>query len=396
MLSVKNSSHNDSPREPFNVLCLYPAEMSNSRDENAPVFSSIHHRGAKIVFIAVKSLWRGKGKLPDYEDMGGIQIHRLYRNLKETFLFPRRKLKKALQIAGDLNPKLIFCVQELNMRLALLLQKYLKVPIVLRLEDAGSIFYGVSESQILRMRCAMGLLGMPSGSAPTFWSWLCEKSEALITCHPRDKQLLHLLSQHGKPVFYVPWPCHIPNDFKIPSTKHKHRGIYVGSLRTFKNTQEFKRTLPKILENTYTKEFIVVGTGPHASIIKNLQKKFGEAIKYIPQISKNELLTLISSSYYAYTPVKTGGWGFIGDCWGTRTPIVMTHNDGYVGDGSNALVAQNEDDLIRKINRLYEDPKLYENLQENGYQEYEKRTPSAVAERLYCVFVKALNGNSKN
>jgi len=397
MLSLKNFSRNRLPRESFNVLCLYPAELSNIRDENAPVFIEVHKMKAKLAFIAVRSSWRGKGKLQDYENMEGIRIHRLYRNLKETFLFPQRKLKKALKIAKDLNPDLIFCVNELNMRLALLLQKYLKVPIVLRVEDAGSIFSGVSESQLLRVRCAMGLLGMPSGGAPTFWSWLCEKAEALITCHPRDERLLDLLSKAGKPAFYVPWPCHIPSDFEIPSTRYKYRGIYVGSLRPFKNTQEFEKTLPKILENTYTKEFIVTGgTGPHASIIEKLQKKFRRAIKYIPQIPKNKLLALISSSYYAYTPVRTGGWGFIGDCWGLRTPIVMTHNDGYVADGSNALVAQNEDDLIRNINRLYDDRKLYEILQKNGYREYEKRAPSVVGDRLYSIFVKTLERRRKN
>jgi len=399
LLRVKDLSFNDSPQKYINVLCLYPSAMMKSRDETAFTLIRMREIGARLAVIAVRFLVsRGTGKLLNYEEMNGIPVHRLYNNLKETFLFPQKRLKRILRITEDLNPDLIFCVNELNMRLALLLKKYLKIPIVLRLEDAGSIFFDESYrtyrfTSRLKMKYAMRLLGIPS-EGPRFWSWLCEKADALITCHPRDKPLLDLLSKHGKPVFYVPYPCHIPSDFETPLTRYKYRGIYAGSLQPVKNTQEFERTLPAILENTYTKEFVVVGPGPHASIIKKLQEKFGKAIRYIPQMPKNELLALISSSYYAYTPVKWGvggGWGFIGDCWGTRTPIVMTHNDGYVVDGSNALVAQSEDGLVRNINRLYEDPKLYKNLQENGYQEYERRKADAIGDELYSIFIRTLD-----
>ena len=51
-----------------------------------------------------------------------------------------------------------------------------------------------------------------------------------------------------------------------------------------------------------------------------------QRLKYIPALPRCEILKLIVQSYYAFTPVKEGGWGFLGDCWGTRTPLLMLNN----------------------------------------------------------------------
>lgn len=360
--------------------------MTKQRNDNAFMLIELQDKDVKLTIITSKSLGlKGVGQLSSYENMDGIPVYRLYRNPLDIFLFPHRKLKEILQVAKRLKPDLIFCSQELNMRLALILKRYFDVPILLLVEDAGRILSGEEHESLVR-KCMTSLLGIPTG--PKFWSWLCKKASALITCHPRDRQALDLLSQYGKPVFYLPWPTHIPNDFKYPPSRKTNRAIYVGSLYPFKNTQEFESTLPRILRETYTEQFIVVGPGPHAKIIKNLQKKTHGAIKYIQQLPRAEALHLIASSHYAYTPVIRGGWGFIGDCWNMKTPVVMTHNDSYVTDNVNALVAENENALIQNINRLYEEPALFRKLQRNGHQESERRKTELVSNELYTIFTK--------
>ena len=362
--------------------------MSKQVNDNAHMLIRLHDKGVKLAIVACKSMGlKGDGNLPPHDNMDGIQIHRLYENSQDMFLFPGKKLNKILEIAKDLKPDLILCDQELNMRLALLVQKYLKKPIVLLLEDAGKIFSGELHNSP-KIKSAMFFFGIPSG--PKFWSWLCEKADALITCSPRDQQILGLLSKHNKPVFYLPWPSYIPSNFECASTRENGRGIYIGSLYPFKNTQEFEKTLPLILEKTKTQQFVVVGPGPHAPLIKKLEHRYGEAIHYVNHLPRTEALRLISNSYYAYSPVKIGGWGFIGDCWSMRTPIVMTHNDNYVINSVNALVAKDENDLVSNINRLYDDVELYRNLQTNGFEEYEKRKADVVGDKLYNILTKVL------
>jgi len=362
--------------------------MSKQVNDNAYMLIRLHEIGVNLSIIACKDLGlKGKGNLPEYENMNGIEIFRLYENSQDMFLFPGKKLNRILEIAKKLKPDLILCDQELNMRLALLIQKTLKKPIVLIVEDAGRIYSGESYNS-RKMKSVMSLFGMSHGSK--FWSWLCEKADLLITCSPRDQQILGILTKHNKPVFYLPWPSYVPNDFESSPTREKGRGVYIGSLYPFKNTQEFEKTLPLVLEKTKTQQFIVVGPGPHASMIKELEQRYGDAIRYVDHLPRSEALRLISSSYYAYSPVKIGGWGFIGDCWSMNTPLVMTHNDDYVNNGVNALVAKDENDLVVNINRLYGDTKLYQNLQANGYAEFEKRKADVVGNQFYSILTKAL------
>jgi glycosyltransferase involved in cell wall biosynthesis len=359
--------------------------MSKGVNDNSAMLTRLRDLGACPVVITSMPLGlKGYGRLSRYENMDGVPVHRIYESFEEMYIFPQKHLADVLNIAKSLNPDLIFCSQELNMRLALLIKKYFNKPIVLLVEDAGRIYSGESNNR-LKDRFLMSIFGLPSGRE-NYWRWLCEKADILISCHPRDKRILNILS-NGKPIHYLPWPSYIPSDFKPSERREKSRGVYVGSLFPFKNAREFQWSLPLILEQTKVRQFVVIGPGPQAKIITKLKEKYGDRILYYPQISRNAALKIISSSFFAYTPVKVGGWGFIGDCWSMRTPIVMTHNDDYVLDNVNALVSHNDyHDVVENINRLYSDTELYTRLQSNGYQEYLKRTAEVVGDQLYTIF----------
>jgi hypothetical protein len=120
-------------------------------------------------------------------------------------------------------------------------------------------------------------------------------------------------------------------------------------------------------------------------MVRHLHETTSGSVKYIQELPRVEALRLIASSYYAYTPVARGGWGFIGDCWSVRTPITMTHNDNYVTNEVNAMVAEDYDSLIQNINRLYDEPELYKRLQTKGNEESEIRSAELVGDKLYQI-----------
>jgi glycosyltransferase involved in cell wall biosynthesis len=369
----------------MNVISIYPG-LVKEKNDNAFSLLRLQERGVKLSMIAGKSMGlKGKGQLSTHENMDGISIHRLYKDLWEMLISPKKHFYEILELTKD-KPDLIFCCQEFNMRLALMLQKHYDVPIVLQVEDAGRIYWGNAYS--FKFNSLLRVIGIPSGRK--FWPWLCNKASDIITCHPRDQQITNELSQFGTEVHYVPWPTSIPADFKSLPGKNKNRGVYVGSLYPFKNTQEFEWSVPRILKETPTKEFIIVGPGSHAKLVKNLEKSTNGLVRYIPELPRTEALQLISSSYYAYTPVKKGGWGFIGDCWTMGTPLAMSYNDCYVADSENALVANESHDLIENINRFYNDLELYKKLTKQGYLESEARSSKMVGDALYNVFSKAI------
>ena len=167
----------------MNVIAIYPG-MAKEKNDNAFTLLRLQERGVKLSMIASKSLGlKGKGQLASYENMDGISIHRLYRNLWEMLFFPNKHFQQVLELAKDLKPDLIFCVQEFNMRIALMLQKHFDVPIVLQVEDAGRIYWG--EAYSFKFNALLRAIRLPSGRK--FWPWLCGKASVVITCHPRDQ-----------------------------------------------------------------------------------------------------------------------------------------------------------------------------------------------------------------
>ncbi len=373
------------------ILALYPG-LAKAKNDVAQMLIELSNRNVGVSVIAARPLTqKGKGMLPPYEDMSGVSIHRIFNRNIELLAFPQAKLKQCLRLAAELKPDLIFCSQELNMRLALQLQKFIKVPIVLLVEDAGRLRSGETY-KLFRRKIVLASIGFPIGSK--LWTWCCKNASTIITCHPRDRNNLDNLSQFNKPIYYLPWPTYLPPDFQAPSEKKKYRGIFVGSLKPEKNTQEFETTLPRIIKETCTKEFIVIGPGPHAKLIQKLQKDSHGAVKHFYGVARNEALRMIAESHYAYTPVAFGGWGFIGDCWSVKTPLITSHSDNYVTNNVNALVSKDYDSLISNINRLYDSKECYETLTYNGFEESTRRTAKAVANELCNIFQRTIDDKS--
>lgn len=367
--------------------------MSKTLCDDYFIYAILHKKGSKLALITGKSSGARAGgiRLPSYEEEDGVPIHRVYNNPQEMFMLPRRRLKNVLKIATELNPDLIYCHSADNVPLALLLRKYFKIPIVLHVEIAGAIptqkFVGSWKMRTLRL-----LLRLPT-KGPAHWSWLCKNTDAIITSNPPDQRILASLSRYGAQVYYLPWPANIPVGCQLQQNRNKERGIFAGLLVPFKNTQEFEWVLPLILQKTPIKEFIIIGIGSHSAIINKLKLQFGDAIRYIPKLPRCEVIRLISGSYFAFTPVQKGGWGFIGDCWAVETPLLMFNNI-FLSKELDPCVAKTGEDLVQKINQLYEDPPFYRKLQSIGNDEYKKRTTEAVTDKLYDIFSKTLKNFS--
>lgn len=376
------------------VLCIFPG-MTKTYCDNAYLLEYLANKGNQLYLVAGRSLaLKGRGPLPPEEDMNGILILRLYRNLLHAFLFPYGQLAALLRITRQLRPDLIFCSQEMNMRIAILIHRFYRVPIVLQVEDAGRIASGELYSS-LKSRVAFAAAGLPSGR--NYWRWLVKRAQCVITLHPRDQGKLSELGSRDTPCYFVPWCSQIPSDYHA-RPKVAGRAIYCGSLHDFKNTQEFEVTIPMLLDQARTEEFVIVGGGAsrHVELVRRLEKKYRERIRFVPGgLPRSKVLELISSSDYGYTPVRRGGWGFILDCWAVGTPLVMTHNDGYVTPMSNALVSNSISDLPSTVELLYTDNMLCQKLRQKGFESYREHSPEEVGSRVLSIFEETLRGSLK-
>jgi len=376
------------------VLCIFPA-MSKTYNDNAYLLEYLGNNGNQMCVVAGRAIGlKGRGMLAAEENMNGVLILRLYRNLMHAFFFPYSHLAALLRITRQFKPDLLYCCQEMDMRIASLIRRFYRVPIVLQVEDAGRIASGESNSS-LKYRVAFAAVGLPSGR--NYWKWLVKRAQCIITHHPRDQGKLSELGSRDTPCYFVPWCSQIPSDYHA-RPKVAGRGIYCGSLYDFKNTLEFEVTIPMLLDQTRTKEFVIVGGGAprHVALVRRLQKKYRERIRFEPNgLPRSKALELISSSDYGYTPARKGGWGFILDCWAVGTPLVMTHNDGYVTPMSNALVSNSISDLPSTVELLYTDNMLRQELRQKGFESFREHSPEEVGPRILSIFEETLRRSLK-
>lgn len=373
----------------LNILVLIPG-ISKEHNDNASLFVHLAKNDNKICVIAGRSLaLKGSGYLPEREEWDGVQIYRPYRDLYDAFRFPG-KLISLTNVIREFRPHVIFCMQEMNMRSAIIARKLLgkSIPVVLLVEDAGRIASGEYYASLKARMALIAMLRVTKGHG--FWNWLQGHTDAIITCQPNDVVNLNRLTRQVKVVF-LPWCSELPSEFS-PSQEKVRRGIYVGSLHPKKNTAEFKQTIPEILENSPTDEFVVIGRGQDARIIEELRERFEDRLVHIPGVTRLDALRLISSSSYGYSPAKPpiGAWGFTLDCWGVGTPLIVTHYDGYVEPMRNAILSS-PPDVSDAVNGLLSNSELSRRLVMNGLETYRGHSPKIVATALNQIFQQVVS-----
>lgn len=345
------------------VLCIYPG-MDIKVNDNAHALLYLKNAGVDVAVICSRMCsLKSAEKRSKFEEMQGIPIHRIYEDFPEQSSFPVKRYDQVCRVARRFQPDVIFCSVQSNMFIANKLKADLGVPVVLLVE------YAHDPTKLLRRRWYLGLKPLARPVVNVYWRWLSKNAQAIITSFIGDKPYLQHLSRYGAPVYYVPWCNHIPEGISAgDDEKNRERGIYIGSLSRRKNTQEFAETIPRILERTPVREFVVVGPGSGVEVVQRLKDRYGERIKYTPSVPRIEALELIGNSFFSYTPVRDGGWGFIGDSWGVGTPLIVTHNEYGFRDRVDSLVVDRIGNIDLFVNELYRDPQLYGRIREGGRQ----------------------------
>ena len=374
------------------LLGIYPG-MSR-RAEMLYALQALKEFDVETIVIAGRSGGRHRtGYSPYYEDYSSLKVFRLYKNRKEMFFAPWLHYNEALSLARDFSPDIILTSQQTTARLAVNLADELEVPIVPWIESSAYEF--ATGKSDLKRRIPFNLLLSLAGMPPTriaWWNWIISKSSAIITCNPQDKPYLRYLRRYGKTIHYIPWPIGLDMDYasKLRASAKKKQGIYAGSLLSAKNVQEFEKTIPQIFKETPTERFLFIGHGPEEKTVMRLHQRFGNRILHARDMPKKEVAKLIASSWYACTPTgRYGSWQFIDDCWALGTPVIKT-DTGYVTHGHDGLVVP-ATEIVATVNRLFDEPKLYNRLVDGGLAEASERHPKRIAMKLFSVIAECVD-----
>jgi len=382
------------------ILLLIP-RLNRKIDSNFFAFEELSNLGNDVLVLTSRHHRSLKGDWgePEHETTGKIETYRLFDNYRDMLRNYRKQWLHILELLVRFKPEVVFCSEEQNIRLAILIRKHFDIPILTLVEvSMATAPYPVEKVKHLmnrvmnRHRTVDECLFLPFHKL--YWNFLLEQSDVIITCHPQDEHRLPELSTSRTKVHYVPW-C---NQLCVYQKKDKiaKRGIYIGSLSKVKNSREFSITIPRILDETPTEEFIMIGPAFDGTerIIKKLITAKGQKVRWIRQVGRTEALSFLSSAYWAYTPVDRAGfgagWGFIIDAWGAKTPVLATHNNFDFHDRKDAMVVSNATKISKYIGELYDNKDLYIQLQNGGYERYKKYHTAEHVARKYLQILKEL------
>lgn len=366
------------------ILGIYPG-FDIEVDDCAYVMTYLRSLGHDITVICSReSHLKNENRQPEFQDINGVAVHRVYENFSEAMSPDRKRHQKALAIARAFSPDIILCSQQLNMHLAINIRKDLNVPIVLVVE------YAANPYKLINRRKHLGITPLAPFVANRYWNWLAENTSAIVTCYIGDVHYLDALSRRGSRAYYVAWCNQIPDGVKKRKREAK-RAVYVGSISSRKNSDEFIKTIPLILKRTPIDEIYMVGPIIGPNPFDQIDKHERDRIKYIESLSRREVFELIMDSYFSYTPVKEGGWGFIGDSWAARTPLVATYNEYGLRHYVDSLIADDISSLPETINELYSSKDLYMKLQAEGFNRYKRNhTAEAIGSKMLATFNEVL------
>lgn len=370
------------------VLAIYPA-LNPKVNDIAHALAYLARQGFSVRVITAKSN-KSKSSVDsvECEDFDGVRIHRPYDSFfPEMILWPRNKTPQIESVLREFIPDVILCSQEFSVNLGLIIKKILgdKPKMVVISEFAGELADRGYQGLVANL--IFPLAGMPRGRR--FWGWLKRQTDAVITCYPFDQHRLGDLGSDGKPVYYAPWCNELPPDIQSADERDKELAVYIGTFSQWKNTDEFEKLVPEIINRTSTKKFIFVGKG-RTRVLETLRRKYGQSIGHIPGLPRKEALEILSKAYYGITPVKRGGWGFYGDCWGLKTPVVSLYNDYDLHHLGDAIVGYSVDGVIEGINQLQNNPILYKAIQAKGVQRYLQNHTSAAVGTIYKQVIDGL------
>jgi glycosyltransferase involved in cell wall biosynthesis len=370
----------------MNILLITPG-INKKFNDNYFAYDFISKKDNRIFVISQREhINKGKGTIlsPVFESDGSIEIHRLFDSLNQqkSYIYRLFKYKKICRLLKEFKPDIIFCEELSNMPFAVKIKRDFKIPLVLRVEFAYNRKFPYRTMGRMLKIFKNKLTGdyIPILFGNILWKWANKKSDAIISCFFDDSSINKHENTNLKRIQYVPWPTYLPNFISKPKI-FENRIVFVGAFDEHKNLKELEITIPLLFKNTHIKEFFIIGTGEDLKVIENLKQQFPNNIKHLTSLTRNECLEIISTSFLSYSPAVRGGWGFIGDSFASKTPVLVTHNHYDFNDGIDSIVTTPQQ-IINKVNLLYSDRELYNKISNGGYQRFiENHTAEAVGEK---------------
>ena len=360
-------------------------------NDNYAIYNEISKKNNKVLIITQReNINKGRDQPlnPKMEISENIIIHRIFNRLKhlKSFTYQIIFSRKIYSLTNSFKPDIIICEEVSNFRMALRLKKKLKIPLVTRVEFAYNpdVPYRQMERFLSKFKNPITKDFIPKLIGTKIWNWVTQNSEGVISCFFEDNKRDF---SHGNDLLttYIPWPSNIPIKTKS-AKKNKDTAVFIGAFDRHKNLEEFLTIIPELLNKSVIEKFIFVGTGDYLYVVNRLKNKYPDNIIHIPSLERNECLEIIQNSFVSISTATRGGWGFIGDSFAMKTPIVCTNNHYDLAHLKDSIITSPKD-ITNDLEKLKANDDLYNSIIKNGYLKYQQNhNPEKIANQYLDFF----------
>jgi len=370
------------------ILAIFPG-LNPKFDDLAHAIQALTGLGHQVMVLAARtSELKSKEVTEILEEVDGVSYYR-------PFMTAREMIENGLNLSSEIvanvksfAPDVIFASSFRGLKVGRgLALAGVKVPTLMRVEHLDPIqaIYG------RRYYLGMPWLGRMLGRAK--WRANLKHLQGVVTTNAADLYQSQFYAYLGDRVFYAPHCNQLPQLRADIASRDRGLMIYIGSLIRDKHCGRWNESVEHIFEKTPVERFQIIGDGPFKYVVDSLKGRFGNRIEHIVSLPRNEALERLSSAYFAYTEAQFG-WGFIGDCWATGTPLLAPNSTYGLARGFDALMPMSIDRMVTDIRRLYVDDTLYQSLSVNGLRRYQNNHTSSVVAAHYDAAIRSVAASS--
>ena len=367
------------------ILAVFPG-LNPKFDDLAHAMEALAAMGNEVMVLAGRlSRLKSGEAASEFEHVGRVVYYRPYSSVQEMQTQGPVLNEDIQERVASFAPEVVFASSFRSLPVAKALQSAgIHVPILMRVEHLDPIqaIYG------RRRYLGIPALGRLLGRAK--WRRHGKCLQGVVTTNPAD-----LFNSPGNlgvdadRIFFAPHCNQLPQLAASPPPRDKNLMAYVGSLIRDKNCDRWPGNVRRIFDQTPVERFLIVGDGAYRPVVEQLRSEFGQRIEHIITMPRTEALERLRSAYFAYT-AATYGWGFIGDCWATGTPLLAPNSTYGLVRYVDALVPKDARQMIADVNRLHRDPALHSALAAEGLRRYEHFHTADVVARHYLAAICAV------
>ena len=199
------------------------------------------------------------------------------------------------------------------------------------------------------------------------------------------------ITKKTEKIIPIGWCNNLPNNFDSRPIKLKQKtdnAVFAGSLTKITINDKFVETVSFLLDNNLIEYITIIGDGPKRYIIEDLIYKYGNSkIKYLGQIDRLRVLSIIRKSKLALNTTIEGGWGFIGECFAVGTLLLFYRNHYLFKTEIDSLKIDFTQKGLNKLKEIINSDDKYERIQKNMIRRYdESHSSNSIAKKYKKVF----------